>query len=230
MSIQLDPLQQNYKKFRFGKPTTTMNQHPDNTPGGGSSSNAAKRQRTNQLTLQVPSNPNITFHTPRGSATDLTSQEVLTLRGQALIFYKTLRKIERGILKADHHHEFLASHLEKGTTPRGLQANITSQIPDISTEFQLKWETAHLSFSTDLTTILNDYWTSRSENLKEDKDKLLTTAIDKCSEQEITDIKNLLTKLTIKPPTNKEKSKPGGSKSPRNRSPQITPSTSQTNI
>ena len=192
----------------------------------GQGQNAAKRKRDERgNTLNIPQ----TFVTPAASASDL-NQETLTLNGQSLIYYKTLRKIERGLLKANHHRDFLKSHVEKGTTPRGLQANITSQIPDISTAFQLKWEQAHLDFSTNLTIVLQEYWNTRYQTLEKEKTELISEVTTKCSAKEAQDIEGLLSKLTIKPPT-KEKPKVGGSKSPRSRSPNlITPSTSRTNI
>ena len=193
------------------------------THEGDEGGNAQKRKRFN--TLQVPTNTR--FVSAANSLTDLgNTQPPMVLSHLSLIFYKTLRKIERGILKARHHKEFLQQHLEKGTSPRGLQANITSQIPDISTDFQIKWETAHLDFATNLTTVLTAYWANRLTKLTAEKDQLLTKVADECTTEEHTEI----VKLTLQPPNKPtEGRKTGGSRSPRNRSPRATSSTSQTN-
>ena len=158
-----------------------MSQNQQPLPSGSTVIQASKRARQeDNLTVPTTNTPVIS---PATSFTDVNvNSEAIALNNNTLIYYKTLRKIERGILKANHHKNFLTSHLDKGTTPRGLQANITSQIPDISPSFQIQWETAHLNFSTALTTLLRDYWSNRLVNLRQQKTTLMDEVNTKCSE------------------------------------------------
>ena len=99
-------------------------------------------------------------------------------------------KKSKGLLKASHHANIMSQHIEHGTTPRGLQANVTTQIPEISTSFQMRWERAHINFANALTNLLQEYWTTRTADL--------TTT---CKNNEMTEINLLLSKITLNPTT-----------------------------
>ena len=93
-----------------------MSQNQQPLPSGSTVTEASKRARQED-NLTVPTT-NTPFISPATSFTDVNvNSEAIALNNNTLIYYKTLRKIERGILKANHHKNFLTSHLDKGTTP-----------------------------------------------------------------------------------------------------------------
>ena len=161
---------------------------------------ATKRQRVNSA-QEINSNPTTPFVSPTGSRTNLNETKQVVLTDNCLIYYRTLRKIQKGLLKATHHLTIMNQHCERGTTPRGIQANITTQLPDISPTFQLEWERAHLDFASTLTRLLSTYWLERKVQLTETetKTKLLNDIAKTCKTEELTEITDLLDKVTINP-------------------------------
>ena len=160
--------------------------------------NTAKRQ---WLTPE-PGNStrnNTPFVSPNGSVTDLTKTDQVVLTDNCLVYYRTLRKIQKGLLKASHHANIMTQHVERGTTPQGLQANVTTQIPEISTSFQMRWERAHLDFASVLTTLLKEYWSTRTAELITRKEELLSEATKTCKTNEMTEINLLLSRVTLNP-------------------------------
>ena len=190
---------------------TNMTTPTINTPPTGDDAlQANKRRRSNE-------DPNTPFASPIGSRTDLTTTPAIILTDNCLVYYKTLRKLQRGILKSRHHCTLLSTHIDRGTTPKGLQANVTSQIPEISTEFQLQWERIYLDFSTKLTNSLLDYWKNRLEDLESKKTKLIKEATQLCTTVQIEEVTSLLDLIQLNPvETQKSTRKVGASRSRQN--------------
>ena len=170
--------------------------HNDST----NDNNAAKRQR---LTPEpgTSTRNNTPFVSPNGSVTDITKTDQIVLTDHCLVYYRTLRKIQKGLLKASHHANIMSQYVERGTTPRGLQANVTTQIPEISTYFQMRWERAHIDFANALTNLLRESWTTRTADLTTRKEELLAEAVTTCKNNEIPEINLQLSKITLNPIT-----------------------------
>ena len=164
--------------------------------------NSSKRKRLSPNISTPNSSSNTPFASPSGSQTD--AYHPVVLKADSLIYYRTLRKVQKGILRADHHLNIFQQHVENGTAPRGLQANISTQIPEISTDFQLKWERAHLEFSSILTNILLEFWQTRKATLLTTKNELLNTLKQEAKEDQTEEIMDLLSKVTLNP-TNTDK-------------------------
>lgn len=118
---------------------------------------------------------------------------IISDKNQAL--FKTINKITTKMEKAKHHKSFLTSHIDKGTTPRGLVPNINCQIPDISPELHLEWENTLTNTGKSLCGILINYWNLRVTTLQAQFDTYFLQLESQCNPQELTTVNRILDNL-----------------------------------
>ena len=162
---------------------------------------------TNAVTFQSTSyDEETTYDDIDGEpAPENTEKETLRIPADVLPLYKLARKIAVSLTKASQHEKFLSSCVLRNIVPKGLQPNVTAQIPNNNWTFHLRWEETQLNCGKKLRDLLNTYYADRRLELTSKLDEVYTEINTKCP-QEIQDlIKTLITKLQTEVANNKDK-------------------------
>lgn len=119
----------------------------------------------------------------------------ITLKDSVVPYFKVLRKLKQTIIRSEHHSTFLQRCIDEEQTPKGLRSKITSQIPEQSIAFTLRWEDAHRRFATELTTQLCEYYKDRALISREQFQDNLEKLKELCNEETTLKITEYLDRL-----------------------------------
>lgn len=110
----------------------------------------------------------------------------------AVPYFKSARRCLQGLLRSQHHAEYLKFCIDTNTTPRGLQAHIPPTIPEPDYNFVIEWEQAHHQFARQLTLLLLDYYRDRATRLQGQVDRSNEFIQQICTPEIASHIGNLL--------------------------------------
>ena len=113
----------------------------------------------------------------------------------AIPYFKVARKLALSYNRAIHHQKYLNDCLTKRTIPKGLQLKVAAQIPEPNLQFTLKWETAHLKFSKELTSILAEYYGERVTSLSTQIESTKESLVAICDPPTLTNIEQIIKDL-----------------------------------
>ena len=101
-------------------------------------------------------------------------------------------KVERALVKTNHHVEYLTKCFDNQRPPRTLIPTINPQVPVRTTDLIIKWTDANIAQGLIYTKILKEYWTERQATLEAERTDLSNKIKAKTTEEQWQAVQNIL--------------------------------------